>query len=32
MTQFSLELTALFVISLSCGMLMGKLQLMAKGY
>ena len=32
MTQFALELTILFFGSLSTGMMMGKLQLMAKGY
>jgi hypothetical protein len=32
MTQFTLELAFLFVGSLTTGMMMGKLQLMAKGF
>jgi len=32
MTQFALELTILFFGSLTAGLTMGKLQLMAKGF
>jgi hypothetical protein len=32
MTQFTLELAFLFFGSLTTGMMMGKLQLMAKGF